>query len=108
MRKPVLVRTQNIYGIAVRIADMKDDRLFQRIRQLQLTDKDFLLDITRRQVIVIIQTDFAQCLDLRFFRQPACERWNILLAKALCVMRMYADCGINLFIFAGKLQALFA
>ena len=70
MRQPVPVRAQNFDGVAVRVADMQDDRLFQFIRQIKLALKHGLLNLSRRKIVVIIQPDLPQRLHLFLLRQP--------------------------------------
>ena len=70
MRQPVLVCAQNFNGVAVRVADMQDDRLFQFIRQIKLALKHGLLNLSRRKIVVIIQPDLPQRLHLFFLCQP--------------------------------------
>ena len=87
--------TDDFKGIGVRFPLM-DDKWFAGLTgDVELPQKHFLLHRTRRQVIVVVEADFADRHHLGV-SCPTNQLLIILFLHILCVMRMHADGRINL------------
>ena len=106
LRQPITMGAQDIDHIAVRVADMKDDRLVQLIGQIKLTGEHILLNVPGRKIVVIIQSDFAQRHNLLLGCEPVRQNRDIGICEILRVVRMHTDGGIEHGLAFGQLDGL--
>src|SRR6185436_17789496 len=58
-QRPLSRVTQNPHGVLVRLSRVDDDREVELARQDDLRAEDLLLDVPRREVVVVVEADFA-------------------------------------------------
>src|SRR5438477_9612913 len=79
---------------------MNDDGQFGGTGQFHLADEDFLLNVSRRVVVVVVEADFSPGDDFIVARKLL-KFGKVRILRHLCFMRMYADGRVNRFVLLG-------
>ncbi len=90
---------QHVRRVAVRLADVQNYGLVELVGQLELTVEDLLLHVAGREVVMVVQTDFAQ-RDHLVRSHPFANQPGMLVRPQRGVVRVYARGGIKKVVFA--------
>ena len=88
------------------LARVNDNRLFGRGRDSHLLHERRFLNIARRKIVVIVETDFAHGEHLGM-RQKIGQASEIARTRLRGIMRMNADCGVERRMLIGQPEAGF-
>ena len=98
---------KDVDRICVGFARMNHDRQIARLRQPQLSSKDFALYLARRMIVMIIKPDFSPG-DYAFalFNQIEKQFFSRVVEK-FCVVRMNADRNVDFVVIFSQLNRPF-
>jgi hypothetical protein len=82
-------------------AGVDRDRQIYGAGQLQLLDEDLALDLARREIVVVVEADFAECDGFWVGRKRA-EIVVGLGSYLGCIVRVDADGGVDLRVTVGE------
>src|ERR1700681_803774 len=90
-------RGDGIFGLAA----MDDGRQSETAGKLELTREDIALDVARREIVMVVEADLADCDDTLY----ACERFEPPeIARSFCFVWMHADRGDDARVARRKIQ----
>src|ERR1019366_3026366 len=92
---------QDRHRVVPSFAGMDGDRQIYIAGKFQLLDENLTLDLSRREIVVVVQADFAECDHFRV----GCKRAQIIIGLwgyLGRVMRVHTDRGVDLSVAVGQ------
>lgn len=101
--RPAAARAEHVHAVAVRLADVQLNRLSSRIGEVELAVEYLALDVARREIVVVVQPDFAPQQALWPADQLA-EPGLDLGGIAAGIVRVHAGGGVEEIVPGGQIE----